>query len=103
MVLAVNQISMLLDDLCLGKFHFESANVFRNSLLLSTLISSSEAWYNLTDKEISDLESVDERLLRKVLFAHAKTPLELLYTWKLETFLLGSSLCQKDSTFYTIF
>ena len=28
MVLAVKQISMLLDDLCLGKFHFESATVF---------------------------------------------------------------------------
>ena len=35
--------------------------------------------YNVTSKEISDLEAVDEMLLRKVLSAHSKTSLELLY------------------------
>ena len=78
-LVAVNQIGQMLDDLCLGKFHFEAGNILRNSLLLSTLISNSEAWYNLTNKDISELESVDEALLRKILSAHSKTPLELLY------------------------
>ena len=40
---AVTQICQLLDDLCLGSFHFECAKVFRDSLLLSTLLSNSEA------------------------------------------------------------
>ena len=78
-LVAVNQIGQMLDDLCLGKFHFEAGNILRNSLLLSTLISNSEAWYNLTNKDISELESVDEALLRKILSAHSKTPRELLY------------------------
>ena len=69
----------MLDDLCLGKFHSEAGNILRNSLLLSTLISNSEAWYNLTNKDISELESVDEALLRKIMSAHSKTPIELLY------------------------
>ena len=43
------------------------------------MISNSEAWYNLTNKDISELESVDEALLRKILSAHSKTPRELLY------------------------
>ena len=42
-LVAVNQIGQMLDDLCLGKFHFEAGNILRNSLLLSTLISNSEA------------------------------------------------------------
>ena len=76
---AVTQICQLLDDLCLGSFHFECAKVFRDSLLLSTLLSNSDAWYNVTDKEMSSLESVDEMFLRKVLSAHSRTAKELLY------------------------
>lgn len=75
----MNQIGQMLDNLCLGKFNFEAGNILRNSLLLSTLISNSEVWYNLTNKDISKLESVDEALLRRILSAHSKTPLELLY------------------------
>ena len=78
-LVAVNQISEMLSDLCLGQYHFEAGNLLRNSLLLSTVLSNSEAWYNLTKKEISDLESVDEALMRKILSAHSKTPVELLY------------------------
>ena len=75
----MNQISQMLDDLCLGSFHFEAGNILRNSLLLSTLISNCEAWYNLTNKDISQLESEDEALLRKMLSAHSRSPRELLY------------------------
>ena len=77
--LAVNQINEMLNDLCLGKYYFEAGNILRNSLLLSSLLSNSESWYNITNKELSELESVDEALLRKILSAHSKTPLELLY------------------------
>ena len=76
---AVNQISDLLEELYLGKYHFEAGNVLRASLLLSTLLSNSEAWFNLTEREIEDLERVDEALLRKIYYAHSKTSRELLY------------------------
>ena len=42
-------------------------------------ISNRDAWYNVTRKEISSLESVDETLIRKIFSAHSKIPLELLY------------------------
>ena len=73
---AVNQIQQLLDDLCRGDYYFEAANILRNSLLLSTLLSNSETWYDITKREISELESVDNILLRKIFSAHSKTPLE---------------------------
>ena len=78
-MVAVSQIMEMMNDLCLGQYYFEAGNLLRNSLLLSTMVSNSEAWYNLTSKEIRDLESVDELLLRKVLSAHSKTPKETLY------------------------
>ena len=76
---AIKQICKLLDELCLGNYYFAVAKVLRDSLLLSTLLCNSEAWYNLTKDDISVLESVDEDLLRKILQAHSKTPKEMLY------------------------
>ena len=57
----------------------QSSMVFRNSLLLSTLLTNNESWYSLTPKNVSDLEQVDEALLRKIMEAPAKTPVEALY------------------------
>ena len=76
---AINQICNMLNDLCLGDYYFEAAGVLRNSLLLSTLLSNSESWYNLTKKDIKDLESIDVKYMRRVLSAHSKTPIEMLY------------------------
>ena len=39
----------------------------------------SEIWYDLKEKEIRELEEIDETLLRRILNAHSKTPLEALY------------------------
>ena len=53
--------------------------MLRNSLLLSSLLSNSETWYNLTIQDIEKLESIDEQLLRSIFSAPSKTPKELLY------------------------
>ena len=37
---AINQIMMKLAELCLGKWYYEAAMIFRNSLLLSTLLTN---------------------------------------------------------------
>ena len=77
--IAVRQITQMLEDLCLGSYYFEVANVLRASLLLSSLLSNSESWYNLSPKDIAKLEAVDESLLRKIFNAHSKTAKGLLY------------------------
>ena len=51
----------------------------RESLLISSLLTNSESWYNLTLSDIRELESVDEILLRKVLECPMSTPREMLY------------------------
>ena len=76
---AMKQVIQMLEELTLGDFYFEGAMILRASLFLSSLISNSEAWVNLTKKNVTDLEKVDENLLRKILSAHPKTPTELLY------------------------
>ena len=73
-------ISLMLEELCLGDYYFQSGSILRNSILLSSLLFSSEAWYNVRQRQIQDLEMADETLLRKIFAAHSKTPKELFYT-----------------------
>ena len=75
----INQIMSILEDVCFGKYYFKVAMVLRNSLLLSSLLTNGEAWYHLTDNDITQLERVDEDLLRRVLECPLSTPKEMLY------------------------
>ena len=74
-----NQILSILDDICFGRYHFEVAVVLRNSLLLSSILTNSEAWYNLKKEEVEKLEKADEKLLRKILECPFSTPKEMIY------------------------
>ena len=76
---SVNQILSILDEICFGKYFFEVARILRNSLLISSLLSNSEAWYNLTTEDLNKLEQVDESLLRGFLECPVSTPKEMLY------------------------
>ena len=51
----------------------------RNSLLINSLLTNSEAWQNLTEQDIGNLERVDETLLCKILETPITTPQEILY------------------------
>jgi hypothetical protein len=55
----INQIMQILDSVYFGKYYFEVALVLRSSLLLSSLLLNSEAWVNLSDKNIRGLEQTD--------------------------------------------
>ena len=75
----VSQIMTLLDDICLGKYYFQTAVRLREYYLVNGILFNSEVWYDLKEKDIRELEEIDETLLRKILNAHSKTPLEALY------------------------
>jgi len=53
--------------------------ILRDSLLASSVLCNSEAWYNITDAEMALLEIVDVRLLQGVLKTPKSTPKEMLY------------------------
>ena len=75
----IKQIMSILDGICYGKYQFEVAVIYRNSLLLSSLLANSEAWYNVSNRDLEELEAVDENLLRKILETPISTPKEMLY------------------------
>ena len=51
----------------------------RQAMLINGILYNSEAWHNVNDKDVNILEKVDEALLRGLLQAHPKIPLEALY------------------------
>ena len=51
----------------------------RQAMLLNGILYNSEAWHGITENELKRLEDVDEHLLRSLVRAHAKTPLEFLF------------------------
>ena len=75
----VTQIMTKLEEVCLGKYFFQVAVIWRSTYLVSSLLTNAEAWYNLIQADIDILESVDEGLLRKILEAPCSTPKEMLY------------------------
>ena len=75
----VSQIMTKLEDVCFGKYFFEVAIIWRNTYLISSLLTNAEAWYSLTQADVDILESVDESLLRRILEAPISTPIEMLY------------------------
>ena len=75
----VRGILTMLDGIPFGKYHFEAGVILRNSLLVSSMLFNSEAWYNVTKSELELLETVDVMLLRGILNAPKSTPKEMLH------------------------
>ena len=58
---------MIFEEQFYGKYFFQVAMLLRNSLILSTLLTNTEAWPNLTSENIRELEKKDEDYLRYIL------------------------------------
>ena len=74
----VKDIVRMLDRMCLGPFMYQKAVVLRNSMLVGTLLSCSEAWYNITEKELVQLEQVDKSLWCNLLEVARAVPYDLI-------------------------
>jgi hypothetical protein len=74
-----NKIITMLDAIPFGKHYFEVGILLRNSLLVSSVLFNSEAWYNLTESELNLLETIDVIFLRQLMQAPKGTPKEMLF------------------------
>merc|ERR1712240_336844 len=75
----VSEILAILDEIPLGKHKMEIGLHPRQAMLLNGILYNCEAWHNISEEEIKILEKVDEYLLRSLVKAHSKVPLEFLY------------------------
>ena len=72
-------ILAMLKEIPFGPYKVQAGICMRDSMLVNGILTNAETWYGLTTDNISELEKVDEFLLRKILDTPAKTSKELLY------------------------
>ena len=70
----ITQITILLEEVCLGNFYFETAVLLRDTIFINGILTNIEVAYGLTVENIKSLEILDRILLRKILGSHAKSP-----------------------------
>ena len=74
-----NKIMNMIEDICFGPFTFEVSLTLRESFLISSILTNSEAWLGVSDSEVEKLEQVDESLMRRFLEVGQGCPKEMLY------------------------
>ena len=72
-------ILAILDEVPLGAKRIEAGLIMRNGMLINGILTNSEVWLGMNEQQYRQLEQVDEYLLRGILKAHCKGPIESLY------------------------
>jgi hypothetical protein len=72
----VNQIISLLKEISFGEHYFEMAVMFRQSMLINSILCNSEVLYGLNNTHIESLEAVDTHLWRNVFSSMVTTSIE---------------------------
>ena len=75
----VDRILTILEAIPFGKFCFEIGIILRNTLLVSSILFNSEAWYAVSKAELDLIETVDVQFMRRLLKAPRSRPKEMLF------------------------
>ena len=74
-----SEILAIVNEIPLAHLKIQAGLSLRQAMLANGILFNSEAWHGVTKKDIITLEKVDEALLRGLLQAHSKIPLEALF------------------------
>ena len=74
-----SEVLAIVSEVPLAHWKIQAGLSLRQAMLVNGILYNSEAWHGLARKDIIPLEKVDEALLRGLLQAHSKIPLEALY------------------------
>ena len=75
----VCEILAIVNEVPLAHWRIEAGLRLRQAMLINGFLFNSEAWHGVSQQDMIMLEKVDEALLRGLLMAHSKIPLEALY------------------------
>ena len=75
----VNEIIGILHEISFGPHFFQMAMLFRSSILVNSMLCSSEALYGITNAHIEKLEQVDRSFFRRLFQVPKCTAIEAFY------------------------
>ena len=76
---SVNSIISLVEEISFGEHYFEMALLFRNSMLINSMLSSSEVLYGVKNTHLEMLESCDKSLLVRLFGVPSSCSYEAVY------------------------
>ena len=74
-----NKIINMLHTMSGGIFYFQIALIYRCAYLLSSILTSSEVWYGITQAEYEQLESADQILIKNIFQCSSSVPTEIQF------------------------
>ena len=75
----IRSILNKLEKLNLRDYFFECAIIFMNAILRGSILYASETYYNLTERNIRNLERIEENFMRKILKTKRSCPIIQMY------------------------
>ena len=75
----VNEIHGILQEVSFGPHYFKMALLFRNSILINSMLCSAEALYGITNSHLEKLEHVDRTFFRRLFQVPKCTAIEAFY------------------------
>ena len=78
-VASFSVIRAILEDFPPGKYRTEIGIDLIQAMFLNSVLFNCETWHGLIDADITQLNIIDNQLLRYICKAHAKTPVEFLF------------------------
>ena len=75
----IANILAIINEIPLAHWKVEAGLKLRQAMFINGILFNSEAWQGIHEKDLILLEKVDEALLRGLLSAHPKIPIEALY------------------------
>ena len=75
----IRKIFNKLNSLSLQKYYFECAMILLNTILRPSILYACDVYYNLKERELREIERIEENFLRKVLKTTKGCPLVQLY------------------------
>ena len=75
----MNDILSMLSEVSFGHHYFEMALMFRQSMLINSILCNIEVLYGVTKAHVERLESVDKNFMRRIFQAPISTPVESFF------------------------
>ena len=75
----IRQIFNRLESLHLQKYYFECAVIFMNCMLRSSILYAAETYYDLKEKELREIEQIEEGFIHRLLKTSRGCPISQLY------------------------
>ena len=74
-----SQVLCMVNSISLGSYFFKIAFIMREAILVNSIMTNSEVWYEVTAKQMDVLEDINLGLIKNFLAGHSKTAKEAFY------------------------